>query len=154
MIIKRNIYYYVSTQAGLDKTIINPEVPNNFLTRGKFIDWKLKRIRLYRTIEEAISGLYLGEKFKDGTKIYVYQALGIDKNYLHGPKDILEVPYAMKLKEYWYTKDLRLSFLGFIIIKEKGIETYKYGPKQQQGKIYKWAWYEERTYKKGIGRLK
>ena len=47
------------------------DIPVNFLTRGKYIDYKMKRIRLYKTIEEAISGLYLGENFRKGTTIYI-----------------------------------------------------------------------------------
>ena len=146
MIIKRNYFYYVSTNPDLEKSIIKPTVPDNFLVRGKFIDWKTKRIRLYRTIEDAISGLYLGERFKDGTKVYVYRAVGINKDYLHGPQDITKVPYALILSEFWYTSSLRLERLGEIKIEKKGEEKFKYGPRQTVGKIYRWRWYEERSY--------
>ena len=169
MIIKRTYYYYVSTQPNLEKQIIKPTIPDNFLTRGRFIDWKTKRIRLYRTIEDAISGLYLGENFRKGTKIYVYRAVGINKDYLHGPQDITKVPYALVLPEYWYTSSLRLESLGEIKLEKKGEEIFKYGPRQTVGKIYRWKWYEERsysilsdvyhsglkrTYKKNVGRLR
>jgi len=169
MIIKRTYYYYVSTQPNLEKQIIKPTIPDNFLTRGRFIDWKLKRIRLYQTIEDAISGLYLGENFRKGTRIYVYRAVGINKDYLHGPQDITKVPYALVLPEYWYTSSLRLESLGEIKLEKKGEEIFKYGPRQTVGKIYKWRWYEERsysilsdvyhsglkrTYKKNVGRLR
>ena len=146
MIIKRTYYYYVSTQPNLEKQIIKPTIPDNFLTRGRFIDWKTKRIRLYRTIEDAISGLYLGENFRKGTRIYVYRAVGINRDYLHGPQDITKVPYALVLPEYWYTSSLRLESLGEIKLEKKGEEIFKYGPRQTVGKIYKWRWYEERSY--------
>lgn len=143
MIIKRNVFYYVSTLPGLEKEIIKPDIPVNFLTRGKYIDYKMKRIRLYKTIEEAISGLYLGENFKKGTKIYIYRALGIKGDNLLGPMNINEVPYSFLIREYWYTGNLRLEKLGEVKIVKKGEETYKYGPRQTTAKLYRWKWYEE-----------
>lgn len=146
MIIKRGYFFYVSTLPDLEKSIIKPTVPDNYLTRGKFIDNKLKRIRLYKTIEEAISGIYLGENFRKGTKIYVYRALGINKDLLHGPKNITEVPYAFLIKEFWYTGSLRLEKVGEIKIEKTSEEEFKYGPRQTKAKLCRWGWYDERTY--------
>lgn len=146
MIIKRGYFFYVSTLPDLDKKIIRPGIPDNFLVRGKFVDNKIRRIRLYKTIEEAISGLYLGENFRKGTKMYVYRALGINKDYLLGPMDIVKVPYAMLIKEFWYTSSLRLEKIGEVKLEKKGEEIFKYGPRQTQAKLYRWGWYEEKRY--------
>lgn len=146
MIIKRGYFFYVSTLPDLDKKIIKPGIPDNFLVRGKFVDNKIRRIRLYKTIEEAISGLYLGENFRKGTKMYVYRALGINKDYLLGPMNIVKVPYAMLIKEFWYTSSLRLEKIGEVKLEKKGEEIFKYGPRQTQAKLYRWSWYEERRY--------
>ena len=146
MIIKRGYFFYVSTLPDLDKKIIRPGIPDNFLVRGKFVDNKIRRIRLYKTIEEAISGLYLGENFRKGTKMYVYRALGINKDYLLGPMDIIKVPYAMLIKEFWYTSSLRLEKIGEVKLEKKGEEIFKYGPRQTQAKLYRWGWYEEKRY--------
>lgn len=146
MIIKRGYFFYVSTLPDLDKKIIRPGIPDNFLVRGKFVDNKIRRIRLYKTIEEAISGLYLGENFRKGTKMYVYRALGINKDYLLGPMDIVKVPYAMLIKEFWYTSSLRLEKIGEVKLEKKGEEIFKYGPRQTQARLYRWGWYEEKRY--------
>ena len=174
MIILRNRFYYVSTLPGLETKIMKPSVPDNFLTREKLIDNKTKRIRLYKTIEDAISGIYLGETFKKGTKLYVYRALGIHKDFLFGPMKIFEVPYALVLDEYWYKESLRFEKVFEIEVEKKGESTYKYGPRQRLGKIYRWSWKEvkpwkqknysiisdikhsgiKRTYKKQAGRIR
>ena len=46
MIIKRKQkpLYYISPNPNLEKEIVSPDLPNNFLTREKFQDNKTKRI--------------------------------------------------------------------------------------------------------------
>jgi hypothetical protein len=136
-----NNLYFVSTKDELDKKIIHPEIPSDFLTRGKFSDWQTPRIRLYTSISDALSGNWLGENLKD-SELYVYRAKGIRNESLIKPS-ITSVPYALVLDEWWYLQNLGLDYLGKIkVISEAGKEIYHYGPRSTKAFVYKWKWEE------------
>lgn len=133
--------YFVSTKDELDKKIIHPEIPSDFLTRGKFSDWQTPRIRLYTSVGDALSGNWLGENLK-GSELYVYRAKGIRNESLIKPS-ITSVPYALVLDEWWYLRNLGLDYLGKIkVISEAGKEIYHYGPRSTKAFVYKWNWEE------------
>lgn len=144
MIIKRKQknLYYISLYPGLEKEIISPAVPNNFLTREKFQDNKTKRIRLYNTIEDALGGLFLGQKLEN-SELYVYSPMNINKESLIEPNDILTAPYYNCINELWYLKTCRLKPLGKIkVLDLKETKHYLYGPRQTKGNVYIWNWEE------------
>ena len=136
-------YYIVSPNPDLEKHIISPAVPNNFLSKGKFWDTSTPRVRLYETIGDAISGIYLGQKLGIDTILYVYEIINLDRESLVGPVGIDKVPYFRLLNEWWYLRNCLAKFLGTIkidkLVKE---ETYLYGPKQTKSKLYRWEWSE------------
>lgn len=136
-------YYIVSENSDLEKHIISPAVPNNFLTKGKFWDTKTPRIRLYDTVRDAISATFLGQILQKETKLYVYEATGLDNESLIGPVSIDKIPYFQNIKEWWYLRSCRVKFIGTIQINGLGKEeTYMYGPRQTKAKIYRWKWSE------------
>ena len=113
----------------------------NFLTRGKHGDWQLPRIRLYSSISDALSGLWLGENLK-GAEFYVYKAKGIRQESLIKP-GITSIPYALVLDEWWYLRNIGLEYLGKIKVEKKiGEEAYHYGPRSTKAFIFRWLWKE------------
>lgn len=134
-------FYIVSPRSDL-KTL-NPAVPNNFLIRGGWIDSKLPRISIFKSVSDAISATYLGEKLRPEMKLYVYEVQGINPESLIGPLSISEIPYFQALKEWWYLRSVSLKFIAEIKI-ERLLETleYHYGPRQTRGFVYKWRWSE------------
>lgn len=144
MIIKRKQkpLYYISSNPNLEKEIVSPDLPNNFLTREKFQDNKTKRIRLYNTIEDALGGLFLGQNLKD-SKLFVYTPLTLDKESLLGPRDLSSIPYYNCVDELWYLKSCRFKLVGEIKVESiKKTKTYHYGPRQTIGNVYIWNWKE------------
>lgn len=144
MIIKRKIktYYFISPNPNLDGEILKPSIPVNFLTKGKFEDFKLPRILLYESIDDALSGgQFLGQNLKD-MKLTVYKAMGIRKDNLLTPS-IDQVPYKLVLNEFWYC-------INLMIRKEKDIKVddkketlvYHYGPRSTKAELYKWSWHD------------
>ena len=152
MIILRK-YYIISTNPDLEKHILYPAVPNNFLTRGGLIDSKLPRIQIFRSIGDALSATFLGQKLRPGSKMYVYEILDLNPESLIGPLDITKVPYSGLLKEWWYLKSCSPKFVSEIEIgKLKKEETYHYGPRQTKASIYKWEWSEiQKPWEKKFG---
>ena len=133
--------YFVSSQSDLGDKIIYPKIPDNFLTRGKFEEWQTPRIRLYPSVEDCLSGLWLGEKLT-GSRLYVYRAKGVRNESLIKPS-ITSVPYALVLDEYWYLGKLRFEYLGEIEVgNEIEKKLYHYGPRSTKAYIYRWAWKE------------
>lgn len=132
----------IAENGNLENKFISPEIPNNFLTKGKFIDNDLSRIQLYDNISDALSSR-LGENL-EGMVFSVYKPKYLRKDNLIDP-EIHDIPYFMNLygKEHWYLVDLRVEKIGEIRIGRKKEEsTYHYGPRQTVAKIYKWSWSE------------
>ncbi len=143
IVLRKKPYYIVSSNPDLEKHILYPAVPNNFLTRGGWVDSKLPRISVFRSIEDALSATYLGQKLRPGTKMYVYEVTDINSESLIGPLDITQVPYYREIKEWWYLKSCSLKFISEIEIgKLKKEETYMYGPRQTKAPLYKYKWIE------------
>lgn len=144
MIIKRKQkhLYYISSDPNLDKAIVSPDLPNNFLTREKFQDNKTKRIRLYNTVEDALGGLFLGQNLKDST-LFVYTPVNIDKESLLEPRDLSSIPFYNCVDELWYLRSCRFKRIGEIKIGDiKETRHYLYGPRQTKGSVYIWNWDE------------
>lgn len=152
-IIRNKKYYIISTKPDLEKHILHPAVPNNFLTRGEYLDSKLPRIQVFRSIEDAISATFLGQKLRPGTKMYVYEILDINPESLIGPLGIDKIPYFRLLKEWWYLKSCSPKFVAEIEIgKLKKTEEYLYGPRQTKAPLYRYGWTEiQKPWEKKFG---
>ena len=140
LIRKRNLYY-ASLLPDLDRDIILPKIPDNFLTRGRFAEYKIKRNCLYTTIDDALSS-FLGQDL-EGSVVYIYEPVGIKPDNLI-EADITKIPYALSLLELWYCNSMRVRLTHIIKVgkKKKTIE-YHYGSRQTVAKIYKWHWNEK-----------
>jgi len=140
---KKKPYYIVSSSPDLEKHILHPAVPNNFLVRGGYLDSKLPRIQVFRSVSDALSATFLGQKLRPGTKMYVYEVLDLNPESLIGPLGIDKIPYYNLLNEWWYLRSCSVKLVAPIeidrLVKE---ETYKYGPRQTKASLYKWSWSE------------
>ena len=142
MIIKRNQgLYLVSANPDLEKEILEPAIPHNFLVDRGYINSKLPRIRLYKTWEDAISGIYLSEI--PPRKLFVYKALYIRPDNLVKP-ELQDAPYGLVLPEWWYLTTMRVKKVSEIEIPGKILkeEEYHYGPRQTIAKIRRWKYIE------------
>ena len=133
--------YLASLNPDLEKEILMPKVPDNFLSRGKFMDWQIKRICLYETVDDALSGL-LQQKL-EGNLVYIYEPVACKFENLIKP-GITAVPYILALPEWWYCNSLRVRLTRVIQVdKEKSPLKFRYGPRQREEKILRWAWKEK-----------
>lgn len=133
--------YLASLNPDLEKEILLPKVPDNFLTRGKFEDWQIKRICLYENIDDALSGL-LQQRLGDNL-VYIYEPVACKFENLIKP-GITAVPYILALPEWWYCNSLRVRLTHVIQVdKEKEPLKFRYGPRQKEEKILRWAWKEK-----------
>ena len=153
-IIKRNTggnrrLYLASLNPDLEKEILLPKVPDNFLSRGKHGDWQIKRICLYDSIDDALSGL-LQQKL-DGKLVYIYEPVACKYENLIKP-GITSVPYSLVLPEWWYCNSLRVRLTHVIQVgKELTPLEFRYGPRQTKSKILRWSWKEKKDkYGKAI----
>lgn len=141
--------YLASLNPDLEKEILLPTVPDNFLTRGKFEDWQIKRICLYGNIDDALSGL-LQQKLNDKL-VYIYEPVACKYENLIKP-GITSIPYILALPEWWYCNSLRVRLTHVIQVdkEEKPLE-FRYGPRQTKSKILRWKWKEKQDkYGKGM----
>ena len=143
MIILRNTQlYYISDQPGLEKEVLIPRIPNDFLTRSGFSDRQTKRLVFYPDIDSALMGYSLGDKNLSGQILYIYQPLGIRPENIIKPS-ITSSPTVMHTNESWVLSPTRLKYIASIKIGSirKGL-TYHYGPRSSTGKLYTWEWNE------------
>lgn len=136
----RNLIF-VHPEPGLEHEIIHPSIPNDFLTKGKYINWQLPRIKLYTRIGEALSAKYLDSDIS-GQTFSVYRAKGIRIESLIEP-GLPDCPYGLDISEYWYLQDIMVEKLGEITVGKK-IKTvpYHYGPRQTVKRFNVWEWEE------------
>lgn len=135
--------YYISSNPNLEKELLKPSIPNNFLVKQKYEDWKIPRIPLYTSVSDALSGSqFLGQNL-EGQTLHVYKALGTRYESILTPS-ITSIPYSLILNEKWYCYPLRLKKEKEIEIIEKDKEEfYHYGPRSTKGKIIRWIWKEK-----------
>ena len=133
--------YFVSPDPDLEKEIIDPVIPKNFLVNEGIINNKLPRIRLYENVGDAIAGTYLDQTPEK--KLTVYQAQFLRKESLVEP-NVQDVPFGYFLKEWWYLRNMKPKRIADIELSGKVLRTqdYHYGPKQKVAKLKWWEWKE------------
>ena len=103
----------------LDNQIIEPRIPNNFMTKLGYEDNPIPRISFAPSIQNCILGIGFN-KIKEGNKIYYvlepadYKSIKIIYN-----KELVEknlTPDAQITKEVWVTNDCLLKYSGTIRI--------------------------------------
>ena len=133
---------FVSPLPKLERELLDPIIPRNFLTSKKYIDYQLPRFQLYTTVDDAISGKYLNETPEP--LLYVYKATRLRNESLIQPT-ITDCPYGLLVEEYWSLINVKPEFLGVIEVDPKKPvkeEKYKYGPRQLESPLYRWEWKE------------
>ena len=133
---------FVSPLPKLERELLDPIIPRNFLTSKKYIDHQLPRFQLYTNVDDAISGKYLGETPEP--ILYVYRATRLRNESLIQPT-LTDCPYGLLIEEYWSLVNVKPEFLGKIEVEtEKPInrETFKYGPRQLESPLLRWSWKE------------
>ena len=141
MRLSRKVLYFISSKGELEKSILVPSIPDNFLTRGKFCDWQTQRIRLYESPGDGLSAGWIGENLTGG-EFYVYRAKNIRSESLLKPT-VSEVPYALLVPEWWYLGNLYLENLGKIKVTGEGEKRlYHYGKRSTKAWIRTWKWQE------------
>lgn len=151
MIIKRNKpLYWVSENLDLDQKEINPGIPRNFLTQGKSIDGKTKRIQLFDSLDDAISVYSLGGKNLEGVVLGVYRPRHIEEDRKIEPGQS-NTPYSEILSgnEYWCLIPLEMIKIADIKIDKKtGDKSFRSGSRSlktafvKEGKLGKYTWTE------------
>ena len=133
---------FVSPLPKLERELLDPIIPRNFLTSKKYIDHQLPRFQLYTNVDDAISGKYLNETPEP--LLYVYKATRLRNESLIQPT-LTDCPYGLLVEEYWSLINVKPELLGVIEVETgKPIkkETYKYGPRQLESPLYRWEWKE------------
>ena len=133
---------FVSPLPNLERELLDPIVPRNFLVNKKHIDHQLPRFQLYTNVGDAISGRYLEETPEP--RLYVYRATRLRNESLIKP-GLTDCPYGLLVDEYWSLVNVKPELLGTIEVDVKKPitkEFYKYGPRQLNAPLYRWAWKE------------
>lgn len=133
---------FVSPLPKLERELLDPIIPRNFLTSKKYIDHQLPRFQLYTTVDDAISGKYLNETPEP--LLYIYRATQLRNESLIQPT-LTDCPYGLLVEEYWSLINVKPEFLGVIEVDPKKPvkeEKYKYGSRQLDSPLYRWKWKE------------
>jgi GNAT superfamily N-acetyltransferase len=134
---------FVSSTPNLERELLDPTIPRNFLTSKKYIDHQLPRFQLYTTVDDAISGKYLNETPEP--ILYVYRATRLRNESLIKP-GLSDCPYGLLVEEYWSLVNVKPELLGVIEVETRKPvkkETYKYGPRQLDSPLLRWSWKEK-----------
>lgn len=142
IILRRRDLYYISDQPGLEKEVLVPKVPTDFLTRSGYSDYKLPRIVVYPSVDKALLGFGLADKNLKDQVLYIYQPLGVRSENIIKP-GLSSSPISMQTNESWITMPIRLKYIASIKITRKGEGLiYHYGPRSTEGKLNTWEWKE------------
>ena len=133
--IKRKGLYCVSENPNLK--ILNPRIPDNYMTKNGYEDSKTKRVCFAPTIDQCLMGLSQNLK---GKELYVYIPDG-DYN-LYSPT-VKEVPDSDITNEIWIKEPVKVKLVSKIkVIKDKGLDGKKYKYGNHEAELYEWDWKE------------
>ena len=131
--------FFVSENDSYDGKILQPKIPNNYMTQNGFEDNKTKRICFSTSIGGCL--IALSQNITNKT-FYVYQPVGDHK--IITPTE-QQVPDVKITKERWICEPVKLVCIGKIkAIDENGPKDdgipYRYGPnKEYEARLYSWG---------------
>lgn len=129
--------YFLSEHDDWDESIINPRIPNNFLTQRGYEDATIPRVCFSTFIDGCLRALSQNLK---GKIFYVYQPVG---KYEVIKPTLEQVPDRAVTRERWITKPVELHCIGKIQVGEAkgdGIK-YVYGEdNEHSAMLYDWEW--------------
>ena len=126
-------WYHLSKQDNL--TQLEPDIPDNFMTKNGYEDNTTKRISFAPSINQCLMGL---SRNLSGEEFFVYILRDVDKNKLQYP-DKNKIPDVGITSEAWVTVSVRVQKFGKIRVLNAGTEKheYKYG-NNQTAALYDW----------------
>ena len=132
--------FFVSEHGDYNETILQPKVPNNYMTQNGFEDNKTPRVCFSTSIDGCLIALSQNITNKE---FYVYQPVGKHKVIVPTEK---QVPDVKITKERWICEPVELTCIGKIkAIDENGPKDdgipYRYGPnKEHEARLYAWGY--------------
>lgn len=132
--------FFVSEHGDYNETILQPKIPNNYMTQNGFEDNKTPRVCFSTSIDGCLIALSQNITNKE---FYVYQPVGKHKVIVPTEK---QVPDVKITKERWICEPVELTCIGKIkAIDENGPKDdgipYRYGPnKEHEARLYAWGY--------------
>ncbi len=129
--------YFISQNESMDEVLLNPRIPDNYMTKNGYEDNKTPRVCFCPSIGDCLTALSMDCK---GKTFYVHIA-DPDGNYdVYKPtKD--QVPDVNITHELWIKTPVTLKYVGDIIctaVNRCG-EKYTYGD-NKEAELYRWGW--------------
>ena len=137
---KKEKKYYFLSENDMNEKVLQPRIPNNFMTKNGYEDNKTKRVCFAPTIDQCLMGLSMNLKDKEFYVHIPYPEININK-LIYKPS-IKEVPDSKITGEVWIKVPIKSICIGKILVTgdagEPGIP-YTYG-NGQTAELYKWNW--------------
>lgn len=137
--VMRNLFF-ISKDGDYDETIVQPRIPDNYMTQNGFEDSKTPRVCFSTSIDGCLMGL--GQNITN-KEFYVYHPVG--KHKVITPTEE-QVPDVKITKERWICEPVELICIGKI----KAIDVngphddgipYRYGKnKEHEARLYSWGY--------------
>lgn len=131
--------FFVSEHGDYNETIVQPKIPDNYMTQNGFEDNTTPRVCFSTSIDGCL--MALSQNITDKV-FYVYQPVGKHKVITPTEK---QVPDVKITKERWICEPVELTSIGKIKAidvngpKDDGIP-YRYGPnKEHEARLYAWG---------------
>lgn len=132
--------FFVSEHGDYNETIVQPKIPDNYMTQNGFEDNTTLRVCFSTSIDGCL--MALSQNITDKV-FYVYQPVGKHKVITPTEK---QVPDVKITKERWICEPVELTSIGKIKAidvngpKDDGIP-YRYGPnKEHEARLYAWGY--------------
>ena len=137
--VMRNLFF-ISKDGDYDETIVQPRIPDNYMTQNGFEDSKTPRVCFSTSIDGCLMGLSQNITNKE---FYVYHPVGKHKVITPTEK---QVPDVKITKERWICEPVELTCIGKIkAIDENGPKDdgipYRYGKNNEhEARLYSWGY--------------
>ena len=125
---KINLFYISRTKLEDANLLVTPKRPvNTVFGKLRITDMEVRRVPLYKTIEDALFGL--SDKIGDGNQLYVYTPVdNSELTNLEHP-DVTKHPIGTMTHELWSMKPVKMRLIGSILaIKKRETNQIKIGP--------------------------
>ena len=132
----KKLFFVSSTN--MDGVILNPIVPDNFLTKNGYEDNTTCRVCCSTSINGCLTAMSMNLK---GKTLCVHEI--VMDNIKQVKPSVYQVPDCNITNEVWITNSVKLKYIGDIKVEdahEEGMK-YKYGPDNEyEAELYRWNW--------------
>lgn len=128
--------YFISQNESMDEVLLNPRIPDNYMTRNGYEDNTTPRVCFCPSIGDCLTALSMNCK---GKTFYVHIA-DPDGNYDVYKPTKNQVPDVNITHELWIKTPVTLKYIGDILCTAANRcgEKYTYGDKEAE--LYRWGW--------------